>query len=68
MIALITILVPQSSIKVLRCCSYAVLSSETKTDVFFSKHRRRRRICFKEIVTPHETLHPPFLIDIISLL
>ena len=68
MIALITFSVRQSSIKVLRCCSYVVLSWETKADVFSSEHRRRWQICFKEIMTPHETLRPPFLIDIVSLL
>ena len=68
MIALITVSVRRSSIKVLRCCSYVVLSWETKADVFFFEHRRRRKICFKEIVTPHETLRPPFFIHIISLL
>ena len=68
MIVSITVSVRRSSIKVLRCCSHAVLSWETDVDVIFSEHRRRQRICFKEIVTPQETRHPPFLIDIISLL
>ena len=55
MIASIIVLVRRSSIKVLRYCSYAVLSWETDDDVFFFEHQRRRRICFKEIVTPHGT-------------
>ena len=66
MIASITVSVRQS-IKVLRCCSYAVLSWEIDVDVIFSEHQMRWRICFKKIVTPHETWHPPSLINCISL-
>ena len=41
-IASITASVCWSSIKVLRCYSYVVLSWETDVDVIFFEHRRRR--------------------------
>ena len=45
----------RSSIKVMWCCLYVVLSWEIDVDQIISKHQRRRRICFKKIVTPLKT-------------
>ena len=54
--------VHRSSIKLLWCCLYVVLSWETETDFIVFEHQRRQRICFKKIVTSHETRHPQYLI------
>ena len=38
---------------------------ETDVDLIVSEHQIRRRICFKEIVTPHKTRHPQSLTNLI---
>ena len=52
----------QNSIKVLWGYLYVVLSQEIDADLIVSKNQRRRRICFKEIWTHHETRDPQSLI------
>ena len=41
--------VRRSSIKVLWCCLYVILSWETNIDMIVSEHEKRRRICFKTV-------------------
>ena len=57
----------RSSIKVMWCWLYVILSWEIDVDLIVSEHQRKRRICFKEIMTPHETRHPPSLTNLIFL-
>ena len=64
-IGLNIVLVRQSIIKVLWCFLYVILSKETNTDLIVSKNQKRRRICFKDIMTPHKTWHPPSLTNLI---
>ena len=46
-IGLNIVLVRRSSIKVVWCCLYTVLSKEKDFDPIISKHQKRQRICFK---------------------
>ena len=47
--------VRRSSIKVLWCCLYTIVSWEIDADMIVSGHQRRQRIRFKKIVTPQDT-------------